>query len=183
MAGPFEDAVAKFANTIIRYRGRDRCGRETPAAIRWLPHHSARSSDYSLMADPDTKKVYAAKPDGKNIDAATAPRASMPYSAAAVRLTNRLPATVEAALRLLTLLSPDPVNRSRRTSVLRDPRRDHAAGDPTARCRRKPNKAGQLALPRRARHPVFKERRHRLQSWTPSIPSRRGAIRKALSAV
>src|SRR6195952_1359254 len=64
------------------------------------------------MAGPDTKKVYITQPDGKSIDAATgAAVASVPDSAVAVRLNNRLRRTVEAALGGLTLLSPDPAKR------------------------------------------------------------------------
>ncbi len=68
--------------------------------------------DDRLMADPDTKKVYVKEADGKIIDAATgAPVDSIPDSAAAVRLNNRLRRTVEAALGGLTLQSPDPAAR------------------------------------------------------------------------
>ena len=64
------------------------------------------------MADPDTKKVYVTQPDGKIIDAMTgAAVASMPDSAAAVRLNNKLRRHVEAALGSLTLQSPDPAKR------------------------------------------------------------------------
>src|ERR1700692_170635 len=107
LAGPFEDAVAKFANDefseteeaigVIATSG-------NPAAFAII----SALQDGRLMADPDTKKVYVAQADGKSIDAATgAPVASVPDSAAAVRLNNRLRRTVEAALGGLTLLSPD----------------------------------------------------------------------------
>ena len=111
MAGPFEDAVAKFANDefsdteeavgVIATGG-------NPLAYAII----SALQDGRLMADPDTKKVYVAQPDGKNIDATTgAPVASIPDSASAVRLNNRLRRTVEAALGGLTLLSPDPAAR------------------------------------------------------------------------
>ena len=68
--------------------------------------------DGRLMADPDTKKVYVTQPDGKIVDATTgAPLASMPDSAAAVRLNNKMRRGVEAALGALTLQSPDPAKR------------------------------------------------------------------------
>ena len=111
MAGPFEDAVGKFANDEFS---------DTEEAVGVLatggnplayPIISALQ-DGRLMADPDTKKVYVTQPDGKSIDAATgAPVASVPDSAVAVRLNNRLRRTVEAALGGLTLLSPDPARR------------------------------------------------------------------------
>ena len=90
LAGPFEDAVGKFANDEYS---------DTEEAVDVLatsgnplayPIISALQ-DGRLMADPDTKKVYVTQPDGKIIDAATgAAVASMPDSAAAVRLNNKL---------------------------------------------------------------------------------------------
>ena len=111
LAGPFEDAVGKFANDDFS---------DTEEAIGVVaasgnplayPIISALQEE-RLMADPDTKKVYIQGTDGKNIDAATgAAVASIPDSASAVRLNNRLRRTVEAALGGLTLLSPDPATR------------------------------------------------------------------------
>jgi urea transport system permease protein len=106
-AGPFEDAVGKFANDDFS---------DTDEAIGVIatsgnplayPIISALH-DERLMADPDTKKVYIKQADGKAIDAATGAAVdSIPDSAAAVRLNNRLRRTVDAALGGLTLLSPD----------------------------------------------------------------------------
>jgi len=106
-AGPFEDAVGKFANDDFS---------DTEEAIGVVaasgnplafPIISALQ-DERLMADPDTKKVYVKQTDGKIIDAATGAAVdSIPDSAGAVRLNNRLRRTVEAALGGLTLLSPD----------------------------------------------------------------------------
>src|SRR3981189_3948819 len=111
MAGPFEDAVGKFANDEYS---------DTEEAIGVLATGGnslaytiiSALQDGRLMADPDTKKVYVTQPDGKAIDATTgAPVAGVPDSAAAVRLNNKLRRGVEAALGGLTLLSPDPVKR------------------------------------------------------------------------
>src|SRR3981189_2971252 len=111
MAGPFEDAVGKFANDEYS---------DTEEAIGVLATGGnplaytiiSALQDGRLMADPDTKKVYGPQADGKSIDAATgAPVASVPDSAAAVRLNNKLRRVVEAALGGLTLLSPDPARR------------------------------------------------------------------------
>ena len=111
LAGPFEDAVEKFANDEYS---------DTEEAIGVLatggnPQAFAIISalqDGRLMADPDTKKVYVTEANGKATDAATgAPVASVPASAAAVRLNNKLRRVVEAALGGLTLLSPDPAKR------------------------------------------------------------------------
>src|SRR6267154_3094263 len=111
MAGPFEDAVGKFANDEFS---------DTEEAVGVLATGGnplaytiiSALQDGRLMADPDTKKVYVTQADGQMIDAATgAPVASIPDSATAVRLNNRLRRTVEAALGGLTLLSPDPAKR------------------------------------------------------------------------
>src|SRR5450756_1989251 len=111
MAGPFEDAVAKFANDEFS---------DTEDAVDVLATSDnplaftivSALQDGRLMADPDTKKIYVTQPDGKSIDALTgAPVASVPDSAAAVRLNNKLRRHVEAALGSLTLQSPDPRKR------------------------------------------------------------------------
>src|ERR1700682_949847 len=110
-AGPFEDAVAKFANDEFS---------DTEEAIGTIatsgnplafPFISALQ-DGRLSADPDTKKAYITQPDDKIIDAATGAAVDkLPENAAAVRLNNRLRRTVDAALGGLTLLSPDPARR------------------------------------------------------------------------
>ncbi|WP_038971340.1 urea ABC transporter permease subunit UrtB [Bradyrhizobium genomosp. III] len=107
LAGPFEDAVAKFANDD--YSDTDEAigvvaSSGNPLAF---PIISALQ-DGRLMADPDSKKVYVTGTDGKSIDAATGQAvASVPDSASAVRLNNRLRRSVDAALGSLTLQSPD----------------------------------------------------------------------------
>jgi len=106
-AGPFEDAVGKFANDDFS---------DTEDAIGLIANSGnplaypiiSALQDGRLMADSDSKKVYVTGTDGKSIDAATgAAVASVPDSASAVRLNNRLRRTVEAALGGLTLQSPD----------------------------------------------------------------------------
>src|SRR3979490_362306 len=109
LAGPFEDAVAKFANDEFS---------DTEEAIGTIatsgnplafPIISALQ-DGRLSADPDTKMVYVTQPDDKIIDAATGAAVDkIPDSAVAVRLNNKLRRVVEAALGGLTLLSPDPL--------------------------------------------------------------------------
>jgi urea transport system permease protein len=110
-AGSFEDAVAKFANDDFA---------DTEEAIGAVassgnplayPIISALQEE-RLMADPDSKKVYIKKADGKIIDAATGATVdTLPDGAGAVQLNNRLRRTVDAALGGLTLLSPDPATR------------------------------------------------------------------------
>jgi urea transport system permease protein len=111
LAGPFEDAVGKFANDEYS---------DTEEAVGMIatsgnplayPIISALA-DGRLMADPDSKKVYVTQPDGKSIDAATgAAVATVPDSATAVRLNNHLRRAIEAALGGLTLSSSDPEKR------------------------------------------------------------------------
>lgn len=110
-AGPFEDAVAQFANESLS---------DTEAAIGAVssscnalayPIISALQ-DGRLLADAATKKVYIRQADGKLIDAATGAAADVsPSALSAVRLNNRLRRSVEAAAGSLTLLSPDPRRR------------------------------------------------------------------------
>src|ERR1700749_2224834 len=97
LAGPFEDAVGKFANDDFS---------DTEDAIgviassgNPLAYPIIRAlQDGRLMADSDSKKVYVTGTDGKSIDAATGAAVdSVPDSASAVRLNNRLRRTVEAA--------------------------------------------------------------------------------------
>jgi urea transport system permease protein len=110
-AGPFEDAVAKFANDD--FSDTDEAigaiaGSGNPLAFSII----SALQDGRLMADPDTKKVYVTGTDGKSIDAATGEAvASVPDSASAVRLNNRLRRSVDAALGSLTLQSPDLATR------------------------------------------------------------------------
>ncbi|QIP07567.1 urea ABC transporter permease subunit UrtB [Bradyrhizobium symbiodeficiens] len=106
-AGPFEDAVAKFANDD--YSDTDEAigvvaSSGNPLAFSII----SALQDGRLMADLDSKKVYVTGTDGKSIDAATGQAvASVPASASAVRLNNRLRRSVDAALGSLTLQSPD----------------------------------------------------------------------------
>ena len=111
MAGPFEDAVAKFAND--EYSDTEEAVDVLATSTNPLAYAIISAlQDGRLMADPDTKKIYVKQPDGKIIDALTgAPVASIPDSAAAVRLNNKLRRAVEAALGGLTLQSPDPAKR------------------------------------------------------------------------
>jgi urea transport system permease protein len=110
-AGPFEDAVAKFANDDFSDT-EDAVGAiATSGNPLAYPIISALQSE-RLMADGDSKKVYIKQTDGKAIDASTGAAVDgIPDSASVVRLNNRLRRTVEAALGGLTLLSPDPAAR------------------------------------------------------------------------
>jgi urea transport system permease protein len=111
-AGPFEDAVGKFANDDFSDTEEAIGAVATSGNPLAYPIISALQEE-RLMADPETKKVYIKETDGKIIDAATGAAAeSIPDSASAVRLNNRLRRTVEAALGGLTLLSPDPATRT-----------------------------------------------------------------------
>src|SRR5690242_17810001 len=110
-AGPFEDAVAKFANddfsdTIEAVDAIAASG--NPLAF---PIISALQEE-RLFADPESKKVFIKQPDDKIIDAATGAAVDkLPDGASEVRLNNRLRRTVDTALGSLTLMSPDPAKR------------------------------------------------------------------------
>jgi urea transport system permease protein len=106
-AGPFEDSVAKF--TTDDFADTEEAIGEIAASGNPLAYPMISAlQDGRLMADTDSKKVYIKQTDGKAIDAATgAAVGSIPDSASAVSLNNRLRRTIEAALGGLTLLSPD----------------------------------------------------------------------------
>jgi urea transport system permease protein len=110
-AGPFEDAVGKFATDDFS---------DTEEAIGAVASSGnplafpiiSALQDGRLMFDAESKKVYIKQPDAKAIDAATGAAVdAIPDSASAVRLNNRLRRTVDAAVGGLTLLSPDPAKR------------------------------------------------------------------------
>jgi urea transport system permease protein len=111
LAGPIEDAVAKFANDEFSDT------EEAIGAIATSGNPAAFTiisalQDGRLAADPDTRKVFVTGADGKVADAASgAVVAKLPDGAAAVRLNNKLRRVVEAALGGLTLLSPDVAKR------------------------------------------------------------------------
>jgi urea transport system permease protein len=110
-AGPFEDSVAKFATDD--FSDTEEAIGEIAASGNPLayPILSALQNE-RLMTDSDSKKVYIKQVDGKAIDAATGAAVdSIPDSASAVSLNNRLRRTIEAALGGLTLLSPDAATR------------------------------------------------------------------------
>jgi urea transport system permease protein len=111
LAGPFDDAIGKFAADEYS---------ETEEAIGVVATSGnplafgiiSALQDGRLSADPESRKVFISDPDGKIVDAATgAAVAKLPDGAAAVRLNNKLRRVVEAALGGLTLLSPDPAKR------------------------------------------------------------------------
>ncbi len=97
-AGPFEDAVAKFANDDYS---------DTADAVDAIvasgnplafPIISALQEE-RLFADPDSKKVFIKQADDKIVDAATGAAVDkLPDGAAEVRLNNRLRRTVDTAL-------------------------------------------------------------------------------------
>ena len=107
LAGPFEDAVAQFANDSFS----DTATAITAVATSGSPQAFTIISalqDGRLLADPDSKKVFVKATDGKITDAATgAPVSDLPATADAVRLNNRLRGVAAAALGGLSLLSPD----------------------------------------------------------------------------
>jgi urea transport system permease protein len=105
-AGPFEDAVAKFATDDFSDSEEAVDAIASSGNPLAYPIISALR-DERLMFDADTKKVYIKQEDGKAIDAATgAPVDAIPDSASPVSLNNKLRRHIDAALGGLTLLSP-----------------------------------------------------------------------------
>src|ERR1700761_2534273 len=110
-AGPFEDAVGKFATDDFSDTDDAISGVASSGNPLAFPIISALQ-DGRLMFDAESKKVFVKQPDGKAIDAATGAAVdAIPDSASAVNLNNRLRRAIEAALGGLTLLSPDPATR------------------------------------------------------------------------
>jgi urea transport system permease protein len=111
VAGPFEDAVTKFSNDSFADSA------DAVEAIAASGNAQAYRIIFALqsgrlLADSESKKVFIKTEDGKYLDAETGQAAaSVPSTATAVRLNNRLRRHVEAALAGLTLLSPDPAVR------------------------------------------------------------------------
>jgi urea transport system permease protein len=110
-AGPFEDAIAQFANDSFS---------DTDAAISAIASSGnpraltiIQALQYGrLVADPATKKVYIKGTDGKVTDAATGEAVASSFANLGnVRLNNRLRRAVDAAIGGLTLLSTDPARR------------------------------------------------------------------------
>jgi urea transport system permease protein len=110
-AAPFEDSVAKF--TTDDFSDTEDAIGEIAASGNPLAYPIISAlQEGRLMVDTDAKKVYIKQSDGKAVDAATGAAVdSIPDSASAVNLNNRLRRTAEAALGGLTLLSPDVATR------------------------------------------------------------------------
>jgi urea transport system permease protein len=107
LAGPFEDAVAKF--TTDDFSDSEEAVDAIASSGNPLAYPIISAlKDERLMFDADTKKVYIKQEDGKAIDATTgAPVDAIPDSASPVSLNNKLRRHIEAALGGLTLQSPD----------------------------------------------------------------------------
>ncbi|KQW19050.1 urea ABC transporter permease [Afipia sp. Root123D2] len=111
LAGPFEDAVAKFANGSFADTGEAISALVTSDNPLAFPIVDALQRG-RLMADPASKLVFFTDAGGKVINAATGETiAAVPTGASAVRVNNRLRRAVEEALGNLTLSSPDPAKR------------------------------------------------------------------------
>jgi urea transport system permease protein len=110
-AGPFEDAVAKFANDDFSDTG-DAIDAVASSGNPLAVPIIGALGEGRLIADPESKKVFIKQADDKIIDAATGAAVDkLPDGASEVRLNNRLRRTVATALGSLTLASPDPAKR------------------------------------------------------------------------
>jgi urea transport system permease protein len=111
-AGPYEDALGRFANdsfdeTIEGINGVALSGNPLAApVIRAL-------QEGRLLFSAESKRVFIREASDRLIDAATGEPlvGSAPADLAPVRLNNRLRRIVEAALGGLTLMAPDPGRR------------------------------------------------------------------------
>ena len=111
LAGPFEDAVALFANDDFSDT-QDAVGTIATSGNPQAYAIISALQDGRLFFDAESKKVFIKTADDKVLDAITgAPVAELPADASNVRLNNRLRGVVSAALGGLTLLSPDPAAR------------------------------------------------------------------------
>ena len=161
LAGPFEDAVSKFANDD--FSDSEEAVDAIAASGNPLAYPIISAlHDERLMADPDTKKVYIKQEDGKIIDAATGARVdSLPDGADPVRLNNKLRRHVEAALGGLTLLSPDRGYANSRGAIGLQVSRGSAAAGRRRRARQGDRQHGESGARRRPRgHPAVQIRRH-----------------------
>jgi urea transport system permease protein len=106
-AGPFEDAVAQFAEGSFA-DSEEAVGKLIASANPRAANIITALQDGRLYADSDTKLVFLKGRDGKLSNAASGePVDALPDNASKVRLNNKLRRTVEAAMAGLTLLSPD----------------------------------------------------------------------------
>ena len=111
LAGPFEDAVTKFANDSFSDTQEAIAEVSTSGDARAFNIIDALQ-DERLYADPASKKVFIKGTDDKVVDAISgAAVTNMPATADTVRLNNRLRGVVEAALGGLNLLAPDLATR------------------------------------------------------------------------
>jgi urea transport system permease protein len=156
-AGSFEDSVAKF--TTDDFSDTEDAIGEIAASGNPLAYPIISAlQEGRLMVDTDAKKVYVKQPDGKAIDAATGAAVdSIPDSASAVNLNNRLRRTAEAALGGLTLLSPDVGTRiSAAQSVFKSHEESNLATVETALAKETNRTAKQALTDARAAIVLFK---------------------------
>jgi urea transport system permease protein len=156
-AGAFEDSVAKF--TTDDFSDTEDAIGEIAASGNPLAYPIISAlQEGRLMVDTDAKKVYIKQPDGKAIDAATGAAVdSIPDSASAVNLNNRLRRTAEAALGGLTLLSPDVATRiTAAQSVFKSHEESNLATVETALARETNRTAKQALTEARAAILLFK---------------------------
>ena len=180
LAGPFEDAVAKFANDDFS---------DTDEAIgavadlgqsAGLSHHQRAAGRPAVGRSGIPRKFSSPGADGKIIDAATGAAVDkLPDNAAAVRLNNRLRRTVEAALGGLTLLSPDPAKRIAAAQSVFKSHEESALAVIDGALAKETNKGAKAAFTEaRAAILLYKPTRPRSKSSKPSPSSRRRATRK-----
>ena len=183
LAGPFEDAVAKFANDD--FSDTDEAIGAVAASGNPLAFSIISAlQEGRLSADPESKKVFVTGADGKIIDAAT--------GAAVDKLPGwrrcRPPQQPPAPHRGSRARRPDAaVARSRqadrrRAVGVQEPRRECACRRSTVRWPRKPTRPPRRPSPRPAPPSCFTSRtRPRSRSSKPSPSSRRKGDQEAMA--
>ncbi|MFL9503434.1 urea ABC transporter permease subunit UrtB, partial [Rhodopseudomonas palustris] len=107
MAGPYEDAIAQFAQDSFS-DSEDAIGKLVASGNPRAAVIITALQDGKLYADPDSKAAFIKTDDGKIANAATGEAVgALPAKASAVRLNNKLRRVVAGAMAGLTLLSPD----------------------------------------------------------------------------
>ncbi|OPF95186.1 urea ABC transporter permease subunit UrtB [Rhodopseudomonas palustris] len=107
VAGPYEDAIAQFAQDSFT-DSEDAIGKLVASGNPRAAVIITALQDGKLYADPDSKAAFIKTDDGKIANAATGEAVgALPAKASAVRLNNKLRRVVAGAMAGLTLLSPD----------------------------------------------------------------------------
>ena len=181
-AGPFEDAVGKFANDDFSdtedadRRGRDHRGNP----LAYTDHQRAAGRPADRPIPTARKSMSPSRTARSSMPRPALPLTSMPDSAAAVRLNNQLRrARRSRARRADAAVAGSGQADPGRAVGFQDPRREPAAGDRRRAGRRKTTRTRSRPSAKPARRSCCSRMTRPMpKSSTPSPPSRRAATRK-----